>query len=157
MENIYVYLMFSIISGLVISVITALVSVDLSFKRFRKERSWERKADSYASIIEALHHMKDYCMKELESLESVTELSEDSKKELWAKSKKGIDNLSMAADVGTFIISNEAVACLKDFQKKYQGTEFGNDVYGYFDSQAAIIEECLNSLREMAKRDLGLK
>ena len=96
-------------------------------------------------------------MKELECLEFHTQLSEDLKKELWAKSKGGVEEISMATDVGSFIISKEAADCLENFQKKYLGTGFGNDVYGYFDSQTAIIEECLNSLREMAKRDLGIK
>jgi len=147
------YLLINIITGVIIAVVTVL----LSFKRFRKERSWERKADSYHSIIKALHHTKEHCIKELRTLEYGMELSEETTKELGAKSKEGFEQISMATDIGSFIISNEAVDCLKVFQKKSQGIEFGNDVYGYFDSQAAIVEECLNSIREIAKRDLGLK
>ena len=155
-ENLVDYLVTHIIPGLLISVAAAFVTVRLSLGRFRTERWWERKADSYTLIIKALHHMKEHCIKELRTLEYGTELSEETTKELGAKSKEGFEQISMATDIGSFIISNEAVDCLKDFQKKSQGIEFGNDVYGYFDSQAAIVKECLNSIREIAKRDLGL-
>ena len=101
--------------------------------------------------------MKEHCIKELRSLECGTELSEEAAKELGIKSKEGFEQISLATDIGSFIISNEAVDCLRVFQQKSQGIEFGNDVYGYFDSQAVIAKECLNSIREIAKRDLGIK
>lgn len=155
MENICSILLVNIISGLLISVITAVVTVRLSLSRFRSERWWERKADSYSRIIESLHHMKEYCMKQLAAFESSTQLSGETERELLMKAKEGVEQLSMATDVGSFIISNKAVDCLKDFQKRYHAVKYGNYIYDYFDSQAAIIEECLSSLREIAKIDLG--
>jgi hypothetical protein len=149
--------MVNIISGLLISVITAVVTVRLSLSRFRSERWWERKADTYSSIIESLHNMKEYCMKELASIESDSKLSEQAQHELLIKAKEGVRQISMSTDVGSFIISNKAVDYLKDFQKKYQAVEYGNYIYDYFDSQAALIEDCLNSLREIAKCDLGVR
>jgi hypothetical protein len=40
----------------VVAVLTAIITVQLSFRRFQAERWWDRKADAYSRIIEALHH-----------------------------------------------------------------------------------------------------
>lgn len=147
----------TVLSNFVISVITAWVTVWLSLGRFRTEKWWTKKAESYSAIIEALHHMKEYCLAELKSIERSQELSSQSRDELFSKFNKGIQEVDLAADVGSFIISIEAVNLLKDFQKNHEQIVFGNDVYKYFDEQASIIDNCLDSLRKIARKDLKVK
>jgi len=50
-----------LLPGLLIAVVTAIVTIHLSIKRFHSERWWERKADSYSRIVESLHQMKAWC------------------------------------------------------------------------------------------------
>ena len=44
------------IPAIVAAVVTAVLTVRLSFRRFQAERWWDRKADAYANIIGALQH-----------------------------------------------------------------------------------------------------
>jgi ABC-type uncharacterized transport system YnjBCD permease subunit len=50
----------SFLASMVIAVVTARLTVRLALRRFYAEKSWERKSAAYASIIEALHHVKNH-------------------------------------------------------------------------------------------------
>ena len=50
----------NLVVGLVIAVVSARVTVHFALKRFYSEKWWERKAEAYSSIIEALHHIRNY-------------------------------------------------------------------------------------------------
>src|SRR3990167_3419940 len=50
----------SAFTGIIIAVISSWVTVQLSLRRFQKEKIWEKKFEAYIKIIEALHHVKDY-------------------------------------------------------------------------------------------------
>ena len=71
-----------VIPSLVVGVCTAIITVRLSLRRFRSERWWERKADVYSRIVEALHNAMEYC--EAMSDESLTkiEITPDRKAQL---------------------------------------------------------------------------
>ena len=95
--------------GIIIAIVTSIITVWLALKRFRSERWWERKADAYSTIVKSLHHMKIYCEETIEELESHKDMSEEDSKVLYAKFKEAIEEIAKAKDVGSFIISNEAV------------------------------------------------
>ena len=49
----------SLAVGVMVAIVSAYVTVRLALSRFRAEQWWTRKADAYASILEALHYSKD--------------------------------------------------------------------------------------------------
>jgi hypothetical protein len=57
----------SIVLGLVMAVVSARVTLHYALKRFYFEKWWERKAEAYNSIFEALHHLKNQADHELVS------------------------------------------------------------------------------------------
>src|SRR6266536_1374619 len=50
----------AILPGLVIAVVTAIITVRLALRRFYSERWWERKAQAYSDILEALYISQAY-------------------------------------------------------------------------------------------------
>ena len=50
-----------LIQPIFISVLVAIITVKLSLKKFRSEKWWEKKVEVYSKIIDALHHLKNYC------------------------------------------------------------------------------------------------
>src|SRR5271165_48966 len=94
----------TLVISLVGSTFTAFLTVHLSLRRFQAERWWERKVDAYSRIIEALHHVIAYITMVLE--QSQSEFPPENKAEIESFCKKAIRDLRMAADVGSFIISN---------------------------------------------------
>lgn len=151
------YITGQILVGLVIAVVTAVVTVKLAFRRFRSERWWEKKAEAYSKIVEALHHMKRYYMEEIAAYEKGTRLDEARQTELGGRLKEGVDAIKLAADVGTSLISDEAVECIEKLHKGLSEVSTEEDWYGYIDAKCAEVESCLKTMRSVARRDLRVK
>ncbi len=145
----------NLVVGIIIAVITAITTVWLSFRRFRSERCWDRKADAYLEIIIALHHMIKYCEKNLDDVIGVKELAEEEKKVLSSKFKEAISEISKARDVGSFVISREAVKQLDGFLDR--SISWSGDPYGYLQGEWSHVSNCLNAIREIARRDLKIE
>ncbi len=150
------HFLINMIPNLLISIFIVYLTVRLSIRRFRNERWWERKADTYSSVMEALHHMRKYYIMEIKNLETDKELSKEEKQELLEKSQKSVEQISMAVDIGSFLISDEAVDCLNVLQNglKEAWDNTHANIYDYFDSGYDNIETCIKSIRKIAKRDL---
>ncbi len=63
--------------SLIIAIITAIITVHLSLRRFHSEQWWVRKADSYSKIVESLHEIKTYCEDQIEYIEMHEDPSDD--------------------------------------------------------------------------------
>jgi hypothetical protein len=146
METIINYILTHIVPGVVISVVAAFVTVRLSLRRFRAERWWDRKAVAYSTIMESLHHMKEYCRKEIRAYENLTRLGEEQRESLVAKWREAANRISMATDVGSFIISEEAARCLKELESGLLAASQEMDWYAHLDLEYAGIEKCMKSL-----------
>lgn len=46
--------------GLVVATVSSVVTVRLALRRFYSEKWWERKSSAYTTVIEALHHVREY-------------------------------------------------------------------------------------------------
>ena len=147
----------NLFAGITIAVVTSIITVWLAFKRFRSERWWDRKADAYSAIIESLHHMKRYCEKNIDVLESHRDMSDEERTDLYTKFKEGVKKIEKAKDIGCFIISNEAVKQLDLLLQGLYSAEGARDFYEYLERQLSVINNCLNSICEIAKSDLKVK
>jgi hypothetical protein len=144
----------NLVVGLIIAVISARVTVHFALKRFYLEKWWERKAEAYSSIIEALHHMKNYADHQMAFHERGRELPEDGKKELSEKMRCGIAEIRKRADIGAFVISEEAVVALRTLQKDLDESTNTQDWYEHLDQWLWAVNKCLDSMRSIAKNDL---
>ena len=147
----------NIITGIVIAVVSAVITVKLSLKRFYSEKWWEKKSNSYASIIEAMHYMKKECVEHLSAAQESRVLSDDEEKKLEANSKKSADEISKAIDVGSFVICDEAVNLLSELDKNLHKAREETDWWAYLGVQQDALEETLPKLRQIARKDLKLK
>jgi hypothetical protein len=48
----------TLISNVFIALVSSLFAVYFSLRRFRSEKWWERRAETYERIIEALYHLR---------------------------------------------------------------------------------------------------
>lgn len=147
----------AIITGVVIAAVSSWIAVQLSFRRFRSEQWWERKAAAYERVIEALHHSKTFAHSHLEATSEGKELPEEKDKELRARSEAARFEIEKAMDIGAFLLSDEALSRLKQHQ---QETEDGRQEQSWFESLEAnwvATNNCLKDLIRIAKRDLKTK
>jgi flagellar biosynthesis/type III secretory pathway M-ring protein FliF/YscJ len=95
--------------ALLIALLSAWITVKLSQRKFREERMWDRKAAAYERIIEAFHKSKKFSSEHLDAQYESRELVEDRDKELRRLSAEAREEISRAADVGSFTLSARAL------------------------------------------------
>ena len=158
-ENSIIQFVGSLVVGLFLSVVTAWLTVRFSLQRFHAERWWERKLDAYTAIIESLHHMLNYFSKELEASYRGGNISEETAKALQAKYRQATEEIDKATDIGSFVISSEAADRLRELRKARDKANDAIDntftMEEIYEPQLSLVRECLNSIRDIAHRDLG--
>ena len=156
--NILSLLLLAIIPGLIIAIVTAYITVQLSLKQFYSEQWWQQKATAYSEIILALFHIKQSIDIEIFKIEEGIEFSSDERqKELGERSASGYETINKAVAYGSFAISDEASDCISKFNKEIRNPHQPGDWFDAIQKKSKLIEKCINQIREYAKRDLRKK
>ena len=138
--------------------VSAKLAVHYALRRFSSEKRWERKAETYASLLEALHHMKNHSEVYMKHELRDSEPSEDQKRELAEIFHRAHSEVRKRADIGNFAISDDAAIALLTLEKDL--SESG-DVqlgwWGHLQMENDAIDKCLSAIREIAKKDLGFE
>jgi hypothetical protein len=145
----------SVIAAIVVAVTSAWVTVQLSLQRFRREKWWERKADAYSRIIEALHNAKVFASEHWDASMRGRSVPDEADKELRQQANVGRKEILRASDVGAFLISPEAVKLLLQYQKESEEARLTTSWQEYLDNDLDAVNKCLKGMIAVAKRDLG--
>lgn len=157
----------TILSGLLIAVATSVLTVWLALWRFHSEKWWERKAELYSKLIEALYDMYCYDRDWLDDYEADHEYEspeqEQQRKarlaERLARHAKGEEEVQKIAIIGSFIVSDAVAADIMQMRKRYNAAmgSFREDgIYDIVGECMEAVKECLGHVREHAKEDLGI-
>ena len=150
------------------SVIAVLVSAyNARFRRFARERWWERKAEAYAEVIGSLvsltYSLDRWQEDEFKILsDEKTEISEDFRNEIFAEYDKALKHIERASTEGNYILSEKAANALSDLIRKLRENT-DREFSGWTDWLDSIIQKfesaknCLKIIREEAKSDLQVK
>ena len=98
----------TLIPSAITAILAAVITVWLAFKRTTQEKWWEKKYEAYASLLEALHHLKNYAAEHYEAQFTHDQFSDEKKKELsddWKRFSREINKLS---DLAAFRLSPES-------------------------------------------------
>jgi hypothetical protein len=140
----------SLVTPLLVAVVTAVLTVQLSLRRFQAERWWDRKADAYSRIVEALYHVIAHASMSYKEYFEDARFHEDYKKERVESYQKAVRDLEIATGVGAYVISDEAAKILTEVAKRPR-------IRGSDEAIAAEFDDYTNALtkvRELAKKDL---
>ena len=142
-------------------ILTAVTAVGASFftakfalGRFYTQRWWEKKAEAYSAILEALHFIKRDFGEHLDAEEVHREVPEGRKVELRKKSREANDELKKLIDIGQFVLSDKAVAELSDFQKTYENWGDCPNWLEFLDGVWVATNDTLKRMHTIAKNDL---
>lgn len=144
----------SILTGIVIAAVSSWITVQLSLRRFRTERWWDRKADAYARLIEALHNSKAFAESHLEAEYRGREIPEEKVQELLQQSHQAHKEIQKAIDTGSFILSAEALARLRLYSKESADASKAVSWYEHLEADWSATDNCLKNIIEIAKKDL---
>jgi hypothetical protein len=162
-------LLTTLLSGLFIAVVTSILTVRLALWRFHSEKWWERKAELYSRLMEALFDMHSFNRQMLEAFEhperqdsAQREKQEKHLESLGSRNQKAADEVQKIAVIGSFIVS-DAVANdlvrLKEARLKVMQEYYRHDCCDPHEAAEKVldaIEDCIARFREHAKEDLGI-
>lgn len=140
-----------------VSILSAWVTVQLTFRRFRAEKLWEKRAAAYERIIETLYNAKIFAGENLDAIYSGRELPEARIEELRRQSSVASDEIGRAADIGAFLLSKEAHARLKQYRQEEAKLTEAETWHDYLDGDLACLNSCSKDFINIAKRDLGIE
>jgi len=149
-------LLTGLIPSLIVGVCTAIITVRLSLRRFHAERWWERKAEAYSRIVEALHNAMEYCSAMSDESLTGVEVNDDRKKQLDEAYDGAARELRKATGVGAYIISDEVAAVLAKLQSRPRLDWQNTARFEYYDHEYEGYKRALGDIRRLAKRDWGV-
>lgn len=147
----------SLATGIVIAVLSAWLTVRFALRRFYSEKWWERKAAAYTAIFEALHHVRNCADHQLVFSQRDMDLPEAADSELTKMMSNAIADLRKYFDIGTFIVSQEAVDVMAVFMSELDEATNVKSWEPHLVLKIEAVDKCLNSLRPVAKNDLALR
>ena len=137
------------------SLIAVIISAyNARFNRFASERWWERKAEAYTSIIDALSDLVYYYQQNFDSFVTQKELSEEKQREIKERWRKGNFEIKKATNIGAFLISPEAENALKKYWEEPTDDDYLSDWFERLARDYTKAENCLKELVLFAKQDL---
>jgi len=137
------------------SVIAASVTLyNARFRRFARERWWDRRVDAYTKIIDALSSLVYYYEEHYEAESERRGLSAEYKQELQEHWRKGYAEVKRATAVGSFLISPEAAAALEKMWRDKGKDVHPDDWFAVMESDYKAASDALTAFVTAAKRDL---
>jgi hypothetical protein len=146
-----------ILAAFLIAGFSAWITVQLSLRRYRTEKWWERKADAYSSVIEALHNAKTALDQQFEADLEGRELREDRVRFLDDRARAATDEILKITDVGAFLLCDEALSRLVLYQKEARAASHTPDWGQFVDDTIAVTDRCIKDIIRIAKKDLRIR
>jgi len=140
--------------SLLVAIVTAFITVRLSLKQFRSQQWWEKRFEAYTRIVEALHHLIDYCESHAKEDMTGVQIEPERRKQLEEAYARSFDELTKAANVGSFIISSKAADLLEKLRTRDKDWE-SSPPWEIYTGDAHAYRKALADIRELAKRDLA--
>ena len=144
----------SILIAVVTGAVSAWITVQLSLKRFRSEKWWERKVAAYERVIEALHHSKAFTDAHFDAAQQGRTVSEEKDQDLRRRLEAAHLEIDKATDVGGFLLSDEAQERLKRYGKEAKEAANTPHWVDFLIDDCAAVTSCLSDLIRIAKKDL---
>jgi hypothetical protein len=145
-----------LVPALIVGIVTAYVAVRLALSRFRQERWWERKAQAYAELFEALFDVQWYSRRRAEELEEGAHFVGGYMEGLSSRASAAYLLIRKYAAIGPFLFSPATASRLAELEKILDRPAYNEDPLEEVSNTLGAVAAALKDLRTMAHRDLGL-
>ena len=151
------YILKAVLPGIVIATLTSILTVRLAIRRFHEEKWWEKKQEMYSSLLETLHHLKNYAAEHYEGQFDPDYITDEKREELTKDWKQFSREFAKLLDLASFHLSSEAVAVLDEYEKKKAEARKSDNIFDWIDGDLVAVSWCLEKLKKAAKRDLKVE
>lgn len=129
----------------------------LAMMRFRTERWWDKKADTYVELVEALHDMGMPPAEYFNEADRGRDLPEELSKELWESYTQAKKRVWKIADSADFIISSEVFEAIQKMRTGLQAARDAVDFYQHLEETEDAVNNCLLEVKQIGAKELGIK
>jgi len=130
--------------------------VTFALKRFYSEKRWERKEKAYTRIIEALHYIWNHADHNYKAAMLNKDIPDEIDLRLMDEMNKSVAELRKQIDIGTFVVSEEAVKVLGILMKELDRSTKNKLWTEHLTTKMEATEKCLAEMRTIARKDLKL-
>ncbi|WP_024334653.1 hypothetical protein [Desulfotignum balticum] len=150
------YILNNILPGVVVAFITSIVTVKLSINKFRSERWWERKADTYSKIVTSIHQLLACCEDHVEYIESGMEDDSNAEKRFQNAILAATGQMDKTLEAGSFFISSDSEKVIKNLKMNLEKAKDQSGFDEYFTYIFESLKEGLSEIQRLAKKDLKI-
>ena len=149
----------SILTSLIVGTVIAYLTVRLSIRQFYSQRWWDRKAEAYTDILEAIYNM-NYSTRALINFyeDDSSVLDVPTTNELVEKFIENYNEVRRHSLIGAFAISSEAADAisllLSDIATDEADRSDLESMMAVLNVRAEIISGRIADIRDLAKKDL---
>ena len=147
----------TLLPAIVVAVPTSLLSVYFALRKYRSEKWWDKKTESYLEIVGALNGMIRYCDRFLDEALDGKYVSEEQKSELDKIYHDGKALLETQTNIGRLLLSEPAYKNLLTLDLELSKSERLADITKQVAEIRGAVEDCLHSLIPNARKDLRVK
>jgi len=144
----------SILSTIAVSIVTALFAVYLAMRRFRADKWWERKHQSYTRLLQVIHRLVRYAETHLDDLLGEREMTQEDRRQLEEEWKILHREYCEARDLADFDLSTEALKSLEDYEAAKKAARNDEDIDEWIKGDLKASKQCLIDIKKAARRDL---
>ncbi|MBL6934334.1 MAG: hypothetical protein ISR48_02885 [Alphaproteobacteria bacterium] len=147
-----------IIVGVITAGAASWITLHFALKRFVSEKLWEKRAEAYGAILEALHDMKRYPDKLLDTYGTISpEISKDQREKLLMKYEEGKHELNRRVEIEQFFLSDDLLTEMDTLNKKLAEAKAADDGYSIVEDSWDAINIAQRNVREVAKAHLAVR
>lgn len=142
--------------GIVIAVVTSILTVTLALARFRSEKWWERQCEEYINITTAFYNLRRGCAVHISRLQQGVNLDPHFEEEVRQSMLAGSDTIRRANAIGPLLISKRAAEevtayCEREIAIRNESVQLASLI-----KQEAELERVIAKFVSLAKKDLGI-
>ena len=145
----------NIISTVLVGFVAAFLGSLVALRKFKKEKSWERKEKAYTEIIDALYDLLQHCEIHKEDYGQGTGLSESKEDELRNNYSRAFWEIKKVTDIGAFVISAEAHDVLIKLSNREKLNWHDNPSFDIYEHEYQEFQTALNKIVKIARSELN--
>lgn len=143
--------------GVIVAIIASTLAARWSLKKLYAEKWWERKERAYVEIIDALHNLIEYCEIQMHDYGDGTGYTDEQEAEFRDRYRQALRKIKKATDIGSFSISGEADAVLRDLRSRPKLDPGENPIQFLYEHDYEHYRKALEKIVPLAKKDLNAR
>lgn len=136
------------------AVISSLLTANIALKRFQREKMWERRADGYTAILEALHEMKAWYEEHEAMLYRDHDMDDDQKAVLSGRYQAAKLQLSRRVGGSKWLFSKEVFERIERLLKEVQMRGI-RDWYEVLEGGQYLTSQCIEDIERLARAEIN--